>query len=156
LPRNDGVDTLLVDEEGRPWDPDKLTRMIKKVCERERIYHVDEKASGTRRKHLHDCRGTLATHLMVEGGLSDPEIADILGDLRRTSLRSASSAWTVMLMPSRLVRECVGLLQRPDHSQTPAVCKTHLRRATFIKRLWAKVEPSLGSKTLEGGSGTTE
>ena len=79
LPRLPGVTTLLVDDNGKPWHPDRLTRDVKRVCDAAGIRHVDLDTGKTSAMHLHDARGTFATRLMVEGGLSDSEIADILG-----------------------------------------------------------------------------
>jgi hypothetical protein len=80
-PRQAGVDTILVDGDGMPWEPDELTKAVAGVRDSIGIFHIDPETKKKRRKHLHDARGTFATKLMtdVSPPLSDEEIADIMG-----------------------------------------------------------------------------
>lgn len=43
------------------------------------IVHVDDETGATRKKHLHDVRGSFATKLMTATDLTDQEIAGIMG-----------------------------------------------------------------------------
>ena len=72
-PRKSGVETVLVNSIGDAWSPDGFGHRFNAVRDRLDIRHSDG-----RKKHLHDVRGTYATQL-VRYGLSDQEIADILG-----------------------------------------------------------------------------
>lgn len=79
VPRGVGVETVLVNGEGQPWQEDALTKDIALVRKAMGgVYHVDEERQVRRSKHLHDARGTYATKLM-EVGLADEEIADVMG-----------------------------------------------------------------------------
>jgi integrase len=78
-PRRRGVETLLVDDQGRAWDPDRLTREVGIVRDRIGLNHVDETTGAVRKKHLHDLRGTFVTKLIMETDLNDQEIARIMG-----------------------------------------------------------------------------
>ena len=78
-PRAEGVDNVIVDADGLPWVPDRLSKAIHKIRDAAGIVHVDEETGRTRKKHLHDVRGTFATFLMTQTDLSDMEIADIMG-----------------------------------------------------------------------------
>jgi integrase len=77
-PRGPGVLTVLVDNDGCSWTPDRLTKAIGKVRDALGIVHVDPESPIVRKKHLHDARGTYATRLMLQTDLSDIEIADIM------------------------------------------------------------------------------
>lgn len=78
LPRDKRVQTVLV-VNGRPWQLDELTRAIATIREAMGgVFHIDEDSGQRRSKHLHDARGTYATKLMLLG-LSDDEIADVMG-----------------------------------------------------------------------------
>lgn len=78
LPRNKRVQTVLV-VNGRPWKLDELTRAVATIRDAMGgVYHTDEDSGQRRSKHLHDARGTYATKLMILG-LSDDEIADVMG-----------------------------------------------------------------------------
>jgi integrase len=59
---------ILRNASGRGWTPDALSHAF--TAERDRL--------GLPDKHLHDCRGTFATELML-AGLSDDKIAGVLG-----------------------------------------------------------------------------
>ena len=77
--REEGVTTVLVNPQGRPWHPDTLTKAIAAVRDLAGIVHIDEETGERRDKHLHDARGTFATKLMAQTDLNDQEIAEILG-----------------------------------------------------------------------------
>lgn len=77
-PRQNGVTTILVDEDGNAWTGDKLTKAIAEVRDSIGIVHIDDETKVVRKKHLHDLRGTFATNLMIETDLTDYEIADIM------------------------------------------------------------------------------
>lgn len=78
-PRREDVDTVLVDDAGRSWHPDRLTRDFAIVRNALGIEHVDEETGEVRKKHLHDLRGTFVTKLITETGLDDKDIARIMG-----------------------------------------------------------------------------
>lgn len=58
---------VLTNTRGKPWTVNGLEHQV-----------IDTKQAAGVNKHLHDCRGTFATRLR-KGGLTAPEIADILG-----------------------------------------------------------------------------
>ena len=81
-PRASGVDTVLVNPKGRPWNLDTLTKEVSRIAKLAGIFHVEvgeAGQSGRRHKHLHDARGTFATYLMTTTDLTDAEIASIMG-----------------------------------------------------------------------------
>jgi site-specific recombinase XerD len=71
--RQPDVETVLVNSRGEAWSADGFGHRFNAVRDRLDIRHSDG-----RKKHLHDVRGTYATSL-VRYGLSDQEVADILG-----------------------------------------------------------------------------
>lgn len=75
--RQPGVATVLVDSNGGPWTPDRLTKAINRVRDDLGIVHRDEETGRLRSKHLHDARGTFATKLMLLG-VTDQEIAEAM------------------------------------------------------------------------------
>lgn len=79
LPRKPGVDTLLVNSEGRPWTNGSLGAAVYEVRKKANIFHPGNPELGMpdRPKHLHDCRGTFVTRL-CRARLTDREIADIV------------------------------------------------------------------------------
>jgi integrase len=77
--RRPGVDTILVDRFGKAWHPERLTRDFGRVRDAVGVVHIDECTGLARKKHLHDLRGTFVTKLIMETGLSDVEIARIMG-----------------------------------------------------------------------------
>lgn len=79
LSRKEGVNTVLVDEHGASWSPDRLTKSIAKIRDDLGIAHIDEETGKVRKKHLHDARGTYATKLMTSTDLTDQEVAGIMG-----------------------------------------------------------------------------
>lgn len=78
-PRREGVETLLVDDQGRAWHPDRLTREIAVVRDLIGLVHTEEITGKVRKKHLHDLRGTFVTKLIAETDLDDQQIARIMG-----------------------------------------------------------------------------
>jgi integrase len=77
-PRNEGVDTLLVDANGDEWlehQVDIMVRDVRQVCG---IHYIDPNTGQREEKHLHDLRGTYATHLITTTMLSDEEIATVM------------------------------------------------------------------------------
>lgn len=77
-PRQEGVTTLLVNSRGLPWTGDGYGGSFNRIRDAAGIVHIDEETGEARKKHLHDVRGTFATHLIL-AGLTDQEVADILG-----------------------------------------------------------------------------
>lgn len=77
--RRDGAETVLLDQIGTPWTPDRLTKAIGRVRDELGIVHVDPETGVRRKKHLHDARGTYATKLMTSTDLTDQEIAGMMG-----------------------------------------------------------------------------
>lgn len=71
--RQPDVETVLINSKGEAWSADGFGHRFNAVRDRLDIRHSDG-----RKKHLHDVRGTYATSL-VRYGLSDQEVADILG-----------------------------------------------------------------------------
>lgn len=78
-PRKEGIETILVDDNGRSWTPDRLTLEFAIIRDELGIAHVDEETGEVRKKHLHDLRGTFVTKLILETELSDEQIARIMG-----------------------------------------------------------------------------
>lgn len=77
--RNAGVTTLLVNQHGDPWRHFNLDigfRAIRKLCG---IGYIDAFTGQFEPKHLHDLRGTKATNLLAQDGLSDAEVASFMG-----------------------------------------------------------------------------
>lgn len=58
---------MLTNTRGRPWSEDGAEHQV-----------IDTKHKAGIDKHLHDCRGSFATRLRVDGA-THSEIADILG-----------------------------------------------------------------------------
>ncbi|SDD89260.1 Phage integrase family protein [Sphingomonas sp. YR710] len=77
--RKEGVNTVLVDNDGAPWTPDRLTKAVGKVRDMLGIVHIDPETGVRRKKHLHDARGTYATKLMTTTDLTDQELAGMMG-----------------------------------------------------------------------------
>ena len=75
--RQDGVNTVLVNSQGKPWGD--LTNVITAIRNQAGIIEPADEELGlpARAKHLHDCRGTFVTH-QCRQRLSDREIADIV------------------------------------------------------------------------------
>ncbi|MBY9062632.1 hypothetical protein K7957_06780 [Sphingomonas yunnanensis] len=89
--RDPGVETISVTRSRQPWNLDTLTHEVTRIVEKAGVVHIDvpekDKPPRTRRKHLHDVRGTFVTRLMTTTDLTDEEIADIMAwspaDVRR-------------------------------------------------------------------------
>lgn len=80
LHRADGVENVLVTSFGKPWTGDGLGGSFNRIRDGAGIVHIDEADDGTartRKKHLHDVRGTFATKLIL-AQLTDEEAARIL------------------------------------------------------------------------------
>jgi integrase len=76
--RNEGVETLLVDAHGDEWlerQVDIKVRAVRQACG---IHYIDPITGQREEKHLHDLRGTYATHLITITKLSDEEIASVM------------------------------------------------------------------------------
>jgi len=71
--------TVLVDESGKTWNLDRLSKAVAKVRDHAKIIHIDPETGERRSKHLHDARGTFATKLMTAGDFTDQEIAGLMG-----------------------------------------------------------------------------
>ena len=103
--RAPGVDTVLVTADGARWSEDGLSKRVGEASTKARIVHTDG-----RKKHLHDCRGTYATHLMMSGA-TDQEIATALAwsPERVANIRMVyvDQARTVVALASRLDRRVV-------------------------------------------------
>ena len=77
-PRKQGVETLLVNEHGDEWaehQVDIKVRQVRRACG---IHYVDPEIGSQEEKHLHDLRGTYATHLITTTDLSDEDIASVM------------------------------------------------------------------------------
>ena len=77
-PREHGVDTLLVTNDGLPFLDFQLEnafRAVRKACG---IHHLDPITGERDEKHLHDLRGTFATRLLATTDLTDQEVADVM------------------------------------------------------------------------------
>lgn len=77
--RKPGVETVLVNTYGEPWSGDGFGGSFNRVRDEARIEHYDQETGQTKRKHLHDVRGTFCTRLLTQTDLSDREVADIMG-----------------------------------------------------------------------------
>lgn len=103
--RRADVDTVLVTRTGRPWSSVALSQRVGEVVKKTQIVHTDG-----RRKHLHDCRGTFATYLMLAGA-TDDEIARTLAwePARVANIRLAyvDQARTIVALGERLTAAAV-------------------------------------------------
>jgi integrase len=77
-PRDEGVDTVLVTNHGKPWSVSGFGTSFTAIKKEAGIVHVDEDGNA-KPKHLHDVRGTFCTMLLTEWELTDDEAADIMG-----------------------------------------------------------------------------
>ena len=83
--RKPGVETILVTSQGRPWSAGGFGGSFNRVRDLAGIVHASEEvdngrlATTTRKKHLHDVRGTFCTMLLTQCDLTDREAADIMG-----------------------------------------------------------------------------
>lgn len=76
-----GVETVLVNSFGQSWSGDGFGGSFNAVRDEANILHTEDDDEGkprTRKKHLHDVRGTFCTHLIVDCELSDDDTADIM------------------------------------------------------------------------------
>lgn len=99
-PRHKGVDNVLTTSAGNAWSSDGLGKRVGEARTKAGIKHSDGRA-----KHLHDCRGTFATELML-AGLTDEEIGRILAwePTRVANIRSVyvDEARTVVALGERI------------------------------------------------------
>jgi integrase len=76
--RKPGVETVLVNSQGKPWSGDGFGGSFNRARDAADIVHADPDSGERIKKHLHDVRGTFFTRLLVEGGLSGTEAAEIM------------------------------------------------------------------------------
>ena len=76
--RAEGVNTVLVNSFGRPWTSDGFGTSFNRVRDHANIVHVDPETGFSRKKHVHDLRGTFCTKLNLANE-SDEKIADVMG-----------------------------------------------------------------------------
>ena len=76
--RAEGVNTVLVNGFGRPWTSDGFGTSFNRVRDHANIVHTDPQTGATKKKHVHDLRGTFCTTLIL-AGLSSDEAAEIMG-----------------------------------------------------------------------------
>jgi integrase len=96
-PRNEGVETVLVNSRGEPWSGDGFGGSFNRIRDEAGIIHVDAETGESKSKHLHDIRGTFVTKLCLTTDLSDKEISDIMawvperiGNIRRVYVDQSS------------------------------------------------------------------
>ncbi|MEO7541792.1 MAG: hypothetical protein ABIS66_07550, partial [Sphingomicrobium sp.] len=78
-PRQEGVQTILVNSYGRPWTADGFGGSFNRIRDEAGIVHIDEEPGIRKNKHLHDVWGTFATKLIAQpAGLTDQEVADVM------------------------------------------------------------------------------
>ena len=77
--RQAGVETVLVDDDGARWSPDRLTKAVNRVRDLLDIAFIDSETGVRRKKHLHDARGTFVTKLITSKQCNDQEVADVMG-----------------------------------------------------------------------------
>lgn len=103
--RKPDVDTVLVTKEGNSWSSDGLSKQVGETSKKAAIVHDDG-----RKKHLHDCRGTFATHLMMLGA-TDQEIARAMAwspeKVANIRMVYVDQARTVVALAERLVAKAV-------------------------------------------------
>jgi integrase len=83
-PRRARVETVLVNSFGRPWSGDGFGGSFNRIRDAANIVHVDAETGQSRKKHLHDVRGTFVSKLILEASkegkpLSNQEIAELMG-----------------------------------------------------------------------------
>lgn len=76
-PREEGVNTLLVNSFGRPWSGDGFGGSFNRIRDAAGIEHIDEDGK-VYKKRLHDVRGTFCTLLLVDCELTDEQAARIM------------------------------------------------------------------------------
>jgi site-specific recombinase XerD len=74
-PRRSGIDTVLVDDRGKPWVRSTFAKWVKIYRERAGIWHIDEETGEKRAKHYNDLRKTYARRLLSMGA-SEEEVAE--------------------------------------------------------------------------------
>ena len=78
-PRKEGVNTVLTNSYGEPWNADGFGGSFNRIRDAADIVHFDPESGERSKKHLHDVRGTFCTRLLTEFGLSDVDAAGIMG-----------------------------------------------------------------------------
>ena len=78
-PRRPGVETVLTNSFGKPWNADGFGGSFNRVRDDAGIVHVDPETGRKTMKHLHDVRGTFCTRLIVDCELTDSEAAGVMG-----------------------------------------------------------------------------
>jgi len=108
--RQDGVQTVLVDDEGARWSPDRLTKAVNRVRDILDIVFIDAETGVRRKKHLHDARGTFVTKLITSKPCTDQEVADVMGwspqqvsHIRRVYVDQAAVVVAIGGRPNRAV-----------------------------------------------------
>lgn len=76
-PREEGVNTVLVNSFGRPWSGDGFGGSFNRIRDAAGIEHTDEEGKVFK-KRLHDVRGTFCTMLLVDCELTDEQAARIM------------------------------------------------------------------------------
>lgn len=76
--RAEWVNTILVNSFGRPWTSDGFGTSFNRVRDHANIVHVDPETGASKKKHVHDLRGTFCTKLILAGE-SDEKVADVMG-----------------------------------------------------------------------------
>lgn len=76
-PREEGVNTVLVNSFGRPWSGDGFGGSFNRVRDAAKIKHVTLEKKVLK-KRLHDVRGTFCTLLLVDCELTDEQAARIM------------------------------------------------------------------------------
>lgn len=104
-PRKPDIDTVLVTGDGKPWSSAGLSKQVGEASKKAGIIHEDG-----RKKHLHDCRGTFATHLMMMGA-TDQEIARAMAwspeKVANIRMVYVDQARTVVALADRLAAKAV-------------------------------------------------
>lgn len=76
--RDRGVDTLLVTNDGVPFQDFQLENGVRAVREACGIHYINPLTGEREEKHLHDLRGTFATRLLATTDLTDEEVAAVM------------------------------------------------------------------------------
>jgi integrase len=77
-PRQADTNTVLVNSYGRGWTGDGFGGSFNRVRDALNIVHTDPETGATKKKHLHDVRGTFCTKLL-EHEVPDAQVAEIMG-----------------------------------------------------------------------------
>ena len=102
--RKEGVKTILVNGHGKAWSGDGFGQRFNESRDEAGIAHDDG-----RPKHLHDCRGTFATRLIL-AGFTDQQAADVLA----WSPERVANIRKVYVDQERVIVEMADRLNRAD------------------------------------------